>query len=116
MLDNMMGYTSPINDPGLSERILDASPNTGRVLAGSANSVTLYKKLRKKEDDMHNHPTERVVRPVSDSEKDTAISRKDAKEDNHSKETGKKQFSTEAVLTEEETYEPFIGILVDYTA
>ncbi len=116
MFDGMIGYTNPINDPAISDRVLDASPNTGRVLAGTANGVTLYKKLRKKEDDMQNRPTRRVVRPVSDSQKNVSVSRKDARENDVPRQSVKKQATPEGKHDDADDFEPFVGILVDYIA
>ncbi len=116
MFENMISYTSPISETGTFERILDASPNTGRTLAGTANAVTFQKKLRKKEDDMHNQPAKRVIRPVSDSDKGTAISRKDAHQPSTEKGAVKKHPAYAGGDAEDEAYEPFIGVLIDYTA
>ncbi|MBQ7677072.1 MAG: hypothetical protein IJT32_02440 [Lachnospiraceae bacterium] len=98
------------------ERISDASPNTGRTLAGTANAVTVQKKLRKKEDDMHNRPIRRTIHAVSDSAKDTSVSRHDVKNNSSRENRPQKGHIDVAADGEEEAYEPFIGVLVDYTA
>ena len=98
------------------ERIADASPNTGRTLAGMAGAVTIQKKLRKKEDDMRSRPVKRMIQAVSDSAKGTSISRRDARSQNSREHAVPKGHIDMAATVDAEAHEPFIGVLVDYTA
>ena len=71
--------------------------------------------LRKKEDDMHNRPAERVIRPVSDAKEGTSISRKDEKNPPHDKFLAKKPSPSDSEA-DDEVFEPYLGVLIDYTA
>ncbi len=100
---------------GADMRVYESSPNTGTTLAGSINVVSRYKKLRKKEDDMHKPPATRTIKPVPVSSKETAINKHDPHQPSEDKTTAK-QIDVTAESLEDELYEPFIGVLVDYTA
>lgn len=107
------GMINPIAE---TERIADASPNTGRTLAGTAGATSLQKKLRKKEDDMRSRPARRLIHAVSNSAKDTPVSRRDAESRSSREDRTPRAHIDIATGEDEEAFEPFIGVLVDYTA
>lgn len=111
MNENAMNFASPVMDT----RMYDASPNTGRTLAGAANVITQQKKLRKKEDDMKNAPIKRQVIPVTVSAKDAAIGKHDPHQDNYEKNAQPRHDLLTPPMDEDDMYEPYVGVLVDYT-